>query len=379
MPQVKEFVRREYGRELVTKNIDVDTIVAAGAAMQAKLCVENRLVLGGASAGTRPATLGGSDKKRLVITGTDIQDITSHSLGMLALSKDETTYKNSIIIKKNSSLNIEFGKEYNFAGTQMDVFVLQGESEEPRDCTLLYKYCVSGFVKGKKTDFTLYFVYNQNGILDVRADAKDRISLLVEKSIINETIDEIINRLLREREEQKRKASRAEIMFMVDTSYSMEGEPIRLARDAIQDFVKELDLSRFNVSIVNFADSGRFECNNENNIRNINKAISLLAVETCGIGNAETPLNSFGNRFSENDINHIIVVLTDGVWSNQATEIAAARRLKADGITIYAIGFGGADEIFLNKIASDAGARKIDLSRLSETFVEIASSIATER
>jgi len=379
MPQVKEFLRREYGREPVTKNIDVDTIVAAGAAMQAKLCVENRLVLGGASSETRSSAQDGSEKKKLVITGSDIQDITSHSLGMLALAKDEKTYKNSIIIKKNSPLNTEFGNEYIFAGTQMDAFILQGESEDPRDCELLYKYFVSGFTKGKKTDFTLYFVYNQDGITDVRVEAKDMTPVRVEKSVVNETIDEIINRLLREREEQKRKASRAEIMFLVDTSYSMEGNPIRLAREAIKDFVKELDLSRFSVSIVNFADRGRFECSNENNVRNIGKAISSLAVETCGIGNAETPLNSFGNKFSEKDINHIIVVLTDGVWSDQATEVAAAKRLKANGITIYAIGFGEADEKFLNKVASDEGARKIDLSRLSETFVEIADSIATER
>ncbi|MDR2730777.1 MAG: Hsp70 family protein, partial [Treponema sp.] len=284
MPQVKEFVRREYGRELVTKNIDVDTIVAAGAAMQAKLCVENRLVLGGASAGTRPAALDGSEKKRLVITGGDIQDITSHSLGMLALSKDETAYKNSIIIKKNSSLNTEFGKEYNFGGTQMDAFVLQGESEEPRDCTLLYKYCVSGFVKGQKTDFSLYFIYNQDGVVDVRVEAKDRTPLLVEKSVVNETIDEIINRLLREREEQKRKASRAEIMFMVDTSGSMSGEPIQLAREAIRDFVRQLDLSRFTVSIVNFAESSRFECSNASDSRQIERATSALETDTCGVG-----------------------------------------------------------------------------------------------
>jgi len=376
MPQVKEFVRREYGREPVTKNIDVDTIVAAGAAMQAKLCVEKRLVLGGDS-GTRTATLGGSEKKRLVITGDSVQDITSHSLGMLVFSKDETIV-NSIILKKNSLLNTPFGKEYVFGGENMDVFVLQGESIEPRDCTLLYKYCVLGFTKGKKTDFTLFFTYNQDGIVEVRVEAKDGTPLRVDKSVVNESIDEIINRLLREREEQKRK-SRAEIMFMVDTSGSMGGEPIRLAREALRDCMKELDLSRFTISIVNFADRGRFECRNENNARNIDRAISSLAIDTCGNGNEETPLDSFGNKFTEKEFHHIIVVLTDGVWDDQPTEERASERLKGAGVTIYAIGFGGADGRFLNRIASEKGARKIDLSKLSQTFVEIAGSIATER
>jgi molecular chaperone DnaK (HSP70) len=377
MPQVREFVRREYGREPVTKNIDVDTIVAAGAAMQAKLCVENRLVLGGDS-GSRNAAIGGSEKKRLVITGDSVQDITSHSLGMLALAKDEVTYVNSIIIKKNSPLNTPFDREFTFGGENMDVFVLQGESVEPRDSTLLYKFCVSGFSRGKKTEFTIHYTYNQSGLVDVHVEAKDGTSLRVEKSEVNESIDEVINRLIREKEEQKRKA-RAEIMFMVDTSGSMSGEPIRLAREALRDFMKELDLSRFSVSIVNFADSGRFECRNEKDARSIDRAVSSLAVSTCGGGNDETPLDSFGNKFSEKEFHRIIVVLTDGVWNDQRTEERASERLKADGVTIYAIGFGGADERFLNKIASEKGAHKIDLSKLSQTFVEIAGSIATER
>jgi molecular chaperone DnaK (HSP70) len=371
MLQVKEFVRREYGREPVTKNIDVDTIVAAGAAMQAKLCVENRLVLSGRS--------DSGEKKMLVLTGDSIKDITSHSLGMLALSKDEITYVNSVIIKKNSPLNTPFGKEYVFSSGTMDVYVLQGESADPRDCTLLYKYCVSGFSRCVKSEFTLYFVYNQDGVVEVSVNTKDGTQLIIEKSVVNESIDEVINRLIQEKEERRRKGSGAEIMFMVDTSYSMVDEPIQAARGAIHDFVKEIDLSRFKVSIVNFADTGRFVCNNESNASSIARAVNSLAVETCGIGNAETPLRSFGNKFSGIEQNRIIVVLTDGVWANQQAEEIVAEKLKADGITIYAIGFGGVDGRFLDKIASESGARKIDLSKLSETFVEIAGSIATER
>jgi len=369
MPQVKEFVKREYGRECVTKNIDVDTIVAAGAAMQAKLCVENKLVLSGAS--------GGGERKKLVITGSDIQDITSHSLGMLALSKDETSFKNSIIIKKNSPYNAEFGNEYLFAGENMDVFVLQGESDNPRDCTLLYKYCVSGFARGKKTDFTLYFEYNQNGVVDVRVDAKDGTQLRVEKSVVDETIDEVINRLLREKEERK-KASRAEIMFIVDTSGSMDGEPIEKARKATKDFVNQLDLSRFTVSIVNFAERCRFECSNENDNRRIEKAISALDCGSCGSGTSAAPLRNFGSKFTERD-NRFIVVLTDGAWADQAQEEVVADKLKNDGITIYAVGLGDADRGFLKRIASPGCDQMTNLNNLSETFIEIAGSIATER
>ena len=63
----------------------------------------------------------------------------------------------------------------------------------------------------------------------------------------------------------------------------------------------------------------------------------------------------------------------------QSAAIQATDALKKDGVTIYAIGFGSADEEFLRKIASDGSmAKKIDLSKLTTTFREIASGIATE-
>jgi len=181
MPQVKEFVSREYGRPPVTKNINVDTIVSVGAAIQAKLCVEGRLVLPGG-----------------VVTAGDIKAITSHSLGTLVISADNTTFINEIIIKKNSPYNkTEESAEFAFTGEKMDVYVLQGESAEPRDCKLLYRYSVTGFAKGQETKFTLLYVYNQNGVVEVSIKPKDGSNLKIEKTIVDETIEEVIERLLK--------------------------------------------------------------------------------------------------------------------------------------------------------------------------------------
>jgi len=374
MPQVKEFIQREYGREPVTKSINVDTIVASGAAMQAKLCVDNRLVIGGDSRPNAP-TDSGSGKQQLVITGSSVQDITSHSLGMLAFTKDETYFVNSIIIKKNSPYSQPFGKAYAFSGDKMDVYVLQGESTEPRDCTLLYLYTVSGFVSRKKTDFELFYTYNQDGVVEVTIKAKDGSNLTVAKSIVNESINEVINRLLLEKEQRRLKAAQGEIMCIVDTSGSMYGSPLDLAKKALKDFVNELDLSRFSVSIVSFNDVSTALCQNEKNKGTINNAISSLAISG---GTSATPLKSYGQQFSTRDTNRIIVVMTDGAWSYQATEKIVAQNLKNDDVIIYAIGFGDADASFLNEIASEKGAKKVDLSKLSQTLLEIAGSIATE-
>ena len=85
MPQVKDAVVREYGRPPVTKDINVDTIVASGAAMQAELCVSTKITL--TVAGKVDAQTGQkTGPVTLTINNSQIQDITSHSLGMLALS-----------------------------------------------------------------------------------------------------------------------------------------------------------------------------------------------------------------------------------------------------------------------------------------------------
>ena len=119
---------------------------------------------------------------------------------------------------------------------------------------------------------------------------------------------------------------------------------------------------------------------NVNNISKINRAIGALLVDgKNGYGTSATPLAEYGKRHAFDSIEgKIIVVLTDGEWSTQSSEIASAGNLKRKGAIIYAIGIGDADYAFLSQIASDGGAKKIDLSQLSDTFSQIASNIATQ-
>lgn len=376
MPQVKEMIIREYGKPPITKNINVDTIVAAGAAMQAQLCTENMLVLGGRAGGAVGAAgvSGG-----LVIRGSDIQDITAHSLGMLALSKDETDYVNSIIIEKNSKMDEQFGRKYQFSGETLDVYVLQGESKSPYDCTLLYKYVISGMPGKQKNEFTVNFLYNKNGIVEVNAKLADGTSLGAKQYDVTESISDIIARLQKEREEAKNAVKDAEIMFVIDTSGSMSGTPILKAKQAMKDFMSDINLAHTRVGILNFADTCAWACPFTNDGRRVSDAINRLDIDgQCGYGTSATPLGQYGSAFKLRDSVKVIVVLTDGEWCYTDEEVAAASQLKHSGISIYAVGIGDANEAFLRKLASDKGAKKVDLSKLSTTFKEIASSIATE-
>ena len=195
----------------------------------------------------------------------------------------------------------------------------------------------------------------------------------------NETMSEIIARLEREKkeaEEEAKRKSRIEIMLMIDTSGSMSGNRIREARRAAKDFVKEFDLNRVFISVISFADRSQYKCKWENDERRLYHAIDDVDVNDVGYCNAETPINNNYKKFTR-DCPRVIVVLTDGYWNDQSTEETAADRAKADGIIIYGIGIGDADEAFLSRISSGKG-KKVDLSQLSATFKEVASSIATE-
>lgn len=380
MPQVKDMIVREYGRQPVTKDINVDTIVAVGAAMQAELCVNNTLTLSvGAEPVSGSASSSNTGPATLTIHNSDIQDITAHSLGMLALASDEKTYINSIIIRKNSKVNETFSRDYTFTGDKLQVYVLQGESRDPYDTDIIGAYSITGMPADNKSRIKVNFLYNSNGVVEVNARLENGMTLSATRETVNEMMSELIARLEREgreAEEAARRNSRIEIMLMIDTSGSMSGSPISEAKRAAKGFVSEFDLSRVYISIISFADRSKYKCTWENDQAKLNRAIDSVEVDEVGYCNAETPIKNNYKRF-HNDYPRVIVVLTDGYWSDQKTEEIAAEMAKKDGIIIYGIGIGGADEKFLQKISSGKG-RKVDLSQLATTFKEVAASIATE-
>ena len=200
MPQVKEMVTREYGKPPITKNIDVDTIVATGAAMQAQLCTEGQLVIPGLVGQTTQTP---NHSNMLVIRGGDIEDITAHSLGILVYNNKKKSFDNSVIIPKGSAYGKYFDKEYFTSGNKIEVFVLQGESQDPRDCTLLCKYVIHSGNKGGSIGTTVSLCYNNNGIVDVRASSEQQSNLQVTR----ERIDTPLEALLDELKEQQKKSS----------------------------------------------------------------------------------------------------------------------------------------------------------------------------
>src|SRR5262249_7271984 len=145
-----------------------DQAVAMGAAIQASQDVKAR------SGGQR--RLAGAKK---------VQDVMSHSLGMIALNNDRSQYINSIIIPKNNSIPTEMEAPFTLrtrpGNTNIcEVYITQGESDRPSQCVFLGKYVFSGIAHDRSGAVTLgiTYAYDQNGVVNVSAtDQRTRAAL----------------------------------------------------------------------------------------------------------------------------------------------------------------------------------------------------------
>ena len=178
MPQVKEYVMKEYGRAPITKNIDVDTIVAAGAAMMVYLRLNDHMQHNG-----------------LLIMEDDITDVASHSLGILVYNNEKDDFENSILIPKSSDYNKLFSKEYYVNNGSVKIYVLQGESEVPAENSLLYRYEIDCSSLRGQTKVSVGLCYNNSGVVEVKSSTEDGKNLKVSKVEVREKIDDVMAEL----------------------------------------------------------------------------------------------------------------------------------------------------------------------------------------
>lgn len=375
MPQVREMIQNEYHRTPIT-GVDVDTVVARGAAIQAAICTEKKITfsLGGSSA---PSATGGAPKKRTMTLSSDsIQDVTAHSLGMLSISEDNSRYVNTIIIPKNTRVPSVMQRPFKIANrkdkdAETEVYILQGESTTPSDNYILGKYIITGLAPqdDKEIVIDISYAYNENGIVDVSAvQRKTGTQLKVTKTDVPEDMSWI---------DQPPVISSGKvsstIYLAIDTSGSMYNAMEKVC-NAAMNFVNDLDLTSSKVGVVAFSNDVRTICEPINNYNYISSAIRTTTSKAGG--GTEEPLSYMCRHFGQLDEKNYIVVLTDGEWCHSNEAIASATILKQREIEIVALGFADADYSFLRKIASsDEAALKTDLNSMSGTFSSIAQAI----
>jgi molecular chaperone DnaK len=155
MPMVHKYVERMSGKPPRT-GVPVEQAVALGAGIQAAIDTQ------------------GQGKRRRIAGEKRIQDVMSHSLGMVAVEGER--FVNSILIKKNMPIPAKESKRYQTRTkrgekNQLDVFILQGESTEPQECKVTGKYSFSEIehVPTFPALVEIEYGYDQSGVITVSA------------------------------------------------------------------------------------------------------------------------------------------------------------------------------------------------------------------
>ncbi len=362
MPMVRRWVEKMSGKKALS-GINVDEAVAMGAAIQANIDAN------------------GQDEENLLSLGQfkKIQDVMSHSLGLVAENADRTRYLNSIIITKNQFIPSTEIRPYQLAtrtdqNNELDVYMLQGESDRPLDCKILGKYVFSE-VEHEPDSLAVIdvkYAYDENGIIQVSAEQrryKKQLPLRIE------TVSEDMSWLDGSPKDRQPTTFSAHlnVLISIDLSGSMSGTPLKASQKAAKDFVKKLDLTNTSIGLMVFSDKVKMEQDLCQSAKKLKKGIEGWSIGSVGYGNSGQPFTKVLKQLEDREDPRYLIVLTDGRWGNQNKAIKEADKCKEAGIEIIAIGFGTADKKFLKRIATaDENALLTNLEGLQKSLSKIA-------
>ena len=360
MPAVRRRIEEECGRPPMG-NINEDEAVALGAAIVAAERFREQT--------------GGS---RLVLPGVTIKttDVTSHSLGMIAVNVERSAYINSVVLPKNTEIPCEETRPFQQrtrrgGNNQVEVFVTQGESERPDEVAYVNKYVVKDIPHQPSgvsvVDVT--YRYDHSGTVEVAASARESGARL--PVVMEDLPDDVPTRFLDAPDSGTERSEHVTVYLVFDLSYSMGGEPLREAQKAARRFLRNTDLGHCSLGVIVFSDDTKTTLDASQNARSIERAIDDL--ETEGTTAARRVFAEIRGRLTDVEGRRFAIVLTDGEWFNPEVAELGARRCHQHGIDVIAIGFGDADEAFLRAIASsDEVSLYTRMSKLVDTFSTIA-------
>jgi molecular chaperone DnaK len=357
MPMVLAALAKEFGKAPLT-GVNADEAVALGAAIVAH---------------DAQAT---AQAQRLVA----VTDVTTHSLGMIAVNADGSAYVNSIILPKNRALPCAETRPYQLqtqpgSDGKLEVYVTQGESETPTDVAYLGRYVVSGIPRmpSGPTVLDVTYRYDVSGVVGVGCQLRvSGTPLTVTVDALPEDVPERFTR------PPTRTAARAKVTAYLafDVSGSMTGAPLQAAKAAALGFLRNIDLAHATLGVLAFSDRVAVKLRASQNAAAIQAAIDAMQCGETGFGNQTDPFVELEQLLSAKDDVRFAVVLADGVWDQQALAITRAQVCHARAIQIVAIGFGSADAQFLRAIASsDEAALFTSMGELEATFSTIAQVI----
>jgi molecular chaperone DnaK len=364
LPACKELVRRLTGREPNT-SVNPDECVAVGAAIQASLYRR------------QPARAG---SWRLPAR---IEDVMSHSMGMIAISADGDRYINSVLIPRNKTIPCREVRPYQVRpnhgpSASVSVYVTQGEGEDHANCSFVGKYVIKDIptpAKGQAV-IDIAYEYDRSGVVSVSSVARDTNRPLPVEKVADLGDMSWLYGSPRDVERVQHKT----ILAAVDLSGSMSGKPLRDAQEALHGFFAKSDLANTSIGLMSFADKVNVDQGLTQDARLLQRAVDAWSIGlVVGGGNATDPFEEALLLLRDCVGPRYFVVLTDGVWDHCEAAEQRAKKCHEAGIEVIAIGFGGADRAFLKRIAtSEESALFVSSVDLVSTFGEIAQVLVED-
>jgi molecular chaperone DnaK len=161
----------------------------------------------------------------------------------------------------------------------------------------------------------------------------------------------------------------------------MGGKPLQKSKEAAKQFIDDLLSIGTRIGLIIFADDVELQCRLTDDKNHLKKCVDAWQIDgKIGYGNMGTPFKTAREELEGQPGDQWILVLSDGVWSNQAVAVMSAKKCHALNIMVVGMGFGSADEKFLKEISnSSLGSCFTSLDNLSSNFRRIASEISSGR
>lgn len=391
MPMVKNYILSN--NITILDGVHPDEAVAIGAAVQANIsnfCA----VLPGNKTMSSLGMKSGELNLTMLPGAKVINDVIPHSLGMIAESADSSRFVNDIMIPRNTPCSnaretkrreLRVGK--NKKKNHLDIYLLQGESGEPVNCTVAKKYNFYDieYVNGGKTILEITFLHTINGTIDISAvqtETGHKLKFIEEEipadmSWVTKTPKEVWGATVA--------SVSGALVMALDLSGSMAEKTcgvsaIDNAKSAMKNFAAQFGGTGVKIGIVAFSDKTRVMCEPTDNMTQVNKAIDSLELCMTGIGNDADPLPTmysalkpfFGEPFL------YALVLTDGMWASCACDSAIRMHgtFVKSSAEIIGMGFGSADIRFLKSISTREDLAMVDdITNLNSNLSSIAKVI----
>lgn len=189
MPQISRYLSALFGKKPIS-HVNPDEAVALGAAIQAEKENVQYVPLMVMEKGGRKVTDRGQPEpgsgamvkpaKKLGNLGLiSLRETTAHAMGVIAVNDEENCYYNEIIIPANHPRPVRAAKKFRYytapdSDNRLEIYMLQGDSFNPLECLIPYRYIVSGIRHVDKGDITgviirVQYSYDDNGVIHVQA------------------------------------------------------------------------------------------------------------------------------------------------------------------------------------------------------------------